>query len=74
MKLSKEAMQVMAECISRSEHVTVETNGVIEESVWCERCSLNTGAIFAMKGITETAVYDMGTVTACAIHGIEGDA
>ena len=68
MQLSEQALTVMAECISRNEHVTVETNGVAEENVWCEECQAHNAVTFLLRGITDQGVYDCGTVTACPIH------
>lgn len=73
MKLDCQAMQVMAGCISRSEHVTIETFGVVEEELWCERCRSFSTARIALKGITATAVYDLGVVTVCAEHDGDDD-
>lgn len=68
MKLSTEAVNVLAECFSRSEHVTVDFNGVLETEVWCNVCMEFTQVRFAMKGISEKGVYDLGSVTACPGH------
>lgn len=65
MKLSAEAVNTLAECFSRSEHVTIEFNGVHETEIWCNKCLEFAQVKFAMKGISDKGVYDLGTVTAC---------
>lgn len=68
MKLSPEAVDTLAHCFSRSEHVTVEFNGVLETEVWCDTCMEYSQVKFAMKGISDKGVYDLGTVTVCTEH------
>jgi hypothetical protein len=68
MKLNDAAMTAMAECISRGEHITLDLNtadagGAVE----CDRCGLLTALVIPVRGISTIAVYDMGTVTACAL-------
>lgn len=67
MILDGEALNVMAGCISRGEHLTVETNGVFECGVWCDTCGAPNATTFELRGITTAAVYDLGTVTACTV-------
>lgn len=72
MKLDGQALQVMAECISRSEHLTLDID--VRQSqgvVVCERCDSPTALIVPVKGISDTAVYDMGTITACAVCDVK---
>jgi hypothetical protein len=73
-KLDAEAVQVMAECISRSEHLTIDIDVSKSEGVVvCERCSSPTALIIPVRGISDVAVYNLGTVTACALCDGQGE-
>lgn len=74
MKLDDQAIQNVAECFSRGEHLTVETKPAVESGVWCERCGTDSQMVFPLQGISDRGVYDLGTVTACALHDNGDDA
>lgn len=74
MKLDDEAIQVMAECISRGEHLTLDIDVAKSQGVVvCERCSSPTALVIPVRGISDKAVYEMGTVVACAVCDVERD-
>lgn len=65
MELDGEAIRVMAECISRNEHLTVETLPVTECGLKCDTCGVLAVAVWPLRGISSSAVYDLGTVSVC---------
>ena len=68
MKLSPEALNTLAECISRDEYVTVETNGILETEIWCNGCMDHSAVTVALKGLSDKGTYDLGTLVYCSLH------
>lgn len=67
-------MTGMAELTSRGMHVTLQTMPATVVGGWCETCRTHSTATWPLRGITDGGVYELGTVTACALHSLEDDA
>lgn len=65
MKLSDEALTVIAEYISASERITLETLPATRTDLRCDNCGTDSGALLPLRGITPSGVLDMGLLAAC---------
>lgn len=70
MKLNNEALQTIAECISRCERLEIELGHPTTTNLWYETCQELSAVTMPIKGISTTGVYDLGEMRAC-INGIE---
>jgi hypothetical protein len=64
-RLSRDGFNVIAECISRGEHLTLDTQPPVETGLWCENCCTHSGMILPVQGISDKGVYDLGLITVC---------
>jgi hypothetical protein len=62
----------IAECVSRGEHLTIAVDAAIEVGLWCSECHDHVAVIYPVHGLSDTGVYDLGTVTACTVHDARG--
>lgn len=67
MKLSAEALTMIAECISASERITLETLPATDTDIPCDGCGTDSGALLPMRGLTPTGVQEMGLLAVCYI-------
>ncbi|OHU67412.1 hypothetical protein BKG87_22225 [Mycobacteroides chelonae] len=68
MKLSKEARNTVADCISKGIHLTLDVQCDGELTGWCEKCERPSMVEAQLRGISTDAVYDLGTALVCANH------
>lgn len=65
MKLTTEAFNTIAECISRGERIEVELGHPTAVNLWCDTCQELSAVSMPMQGISATGVYDLGEMRAC---------
>lgn len=65
MKLSTEALDVIAQCISSGDRIEVEVGTPTTTHLWCDTCQELTAVSMPITGISATGVYDLGEMRAC---------
>lgn len=68
MKLSDELLGSIAECVSKGIHLTLDVVCDGEPVDWCDKCEERSVVDARVRGISADAVYELGTVRACAKH------
>jgi hypothetical protein len=67
------ALTVVASCISRGEHLTLDIDTSKSRGVTvCDRCDAPTALLYGVRGISTEAVYDIGTIAVCAACDVQG--
>ncbi|SPX87678.1 hypothetical protein [Mycobacteroides abscessus] len=58
----------IADCISKGIHLTLDVVTEGQPVSWCDHCHEESLVKAKVRGISDNGVYELGTVTACALH------